>query len=98
RIQQRLHLVAAQAATLTALGCPRYLMGDPRAGVGFFHQAIKIGRMAGRRPDEAAALDRLATAYRKLSRPKEALEAYRQALGICGELGNRRDEAHTLAN
>ncbi len=63
-----------------------------------FHQAIAILRSAGHRPGEAAALDRLGTAYRKLGRFSEALEVYRESLRINRESGHLRDIAHTMAN
>jgi len=70
---------------------------DLATAVGLYEKALSAVREIGTRNTEAAVMDQLANAYRKLGRDDEALELYRRAFDIRENIGHTRGMGTTLA-
>ena len=59
---------------------------------------VKAARSLNRRRDEEAFLIMMGLASGALGQVEQAIEYYKQALTICGEIGHRPDEGNALGN
>jgi len=84
------------------LGNIQHYIGDARQALGYYEQALSIGKevYGDRHPDVAATLNNIGGAWNALGDPKKALGYYEQALGIAKEVyGDRHpDVAIDLSN
>ena len=87
----------AEAWVLNNLGmvCIQQRMDD---AIGYFDQALAIGRDIGDRRAEAQAANNLADAYIELGRPEDALEPLKRTLALQIEVGHRYGQGVTLNN
>jgi DNA-binding SARP family transcriptional activator len=87
----------AEAWVLNNLGmvCIQQRMAD---AIGYFDQALAIGRDIGDRRTEAQAANNLADAYIELGRPEDALEPLKRTLALQIEVGHRYGQGVTLNN
>ena len=87
----------AEAWVLNNLGmvCIQQRMDD---AIGYFDQALAIGRDIGDRRTEAQAANNLADAYIELGRPEDALELLKRTLALQIEVGHRYGQGVTLNN
>jgi len=71
-------------------------LNDPKTALDYFQQALKIAREIGQPIQEAAVLDHIGLAHRKLGDLPKALEHHRKALETMRALGHPLYEAATL--
>ncbi len=87
----------AEAWVLNNLGmvCIQQRVDD---AIGYFDQALAIGRDIGDRRTEAQAANNLADAYIELGRPEDALGPLKRTLALQIEVGHRYGQGVTLNN
>lgn len=86
------------ANTWLTIGWVKHLSGQGEEALGDFWRAIRLYREHGSRLNEAGALDRLGSAFRKIGRSKFAQQAYEIALSIYRASDDRVHTAHTASN
>lgn len=87
-----------EGATLGNLGNELYRLGDAKAAIGYYEQALAINRESGERSGEGCNLSNLGNAYDTLGDIRTAVDYYEQALVIKREIGDRNGEGNTLCN
>jgi len=86
---------------LNNLGGSYWRMGDARAAIAYFEQALAIDREASgeRHPAVATGLNNLGAAWQELGEPRKAMAYYEQALAINREVyGERHPDVATRLN
>jgi tetratricopeptide (TPR) repeat protein len=86
-----------QAACLNSIGLSLIALSRYQEAIGWCERALAIQQKVGS-PDSGATLDSLGVAYYKLGDHGRAMECYRQALVPYRVVGDRFEEASTLAN
>ncbi len=74
------------------------VLGKKQEALGYYEQALRIGREVGDRGGEGTTLNNLGGVYNDLGKKQEALGYYEQALRIRREVGDRGGEGTTLNN
>ena len=87
-----------EGSHLVNLGNAYLELGDTRAAVGYYEQALAIAREIGDRRGEGGDLGNLGLAYETLGDTHSAIGCYEQALAIAREIGDRRGEGRHLGN
>jgi tetratricopeptide (TPR) repeat protein len=87
-----------EGANLTNLGLCYADLGQTRAAIDHYRQALAIAREVGYRQGEAADLGNLGNCYAELGQIQTAIDHYRQALAIAREIGDRQGEAADLGS
>ncbi|ACC84955.1 Tetratricopeptide TPR_2 repeat protein (plasmid) [Nostoc punctiforme PCC 73102] len=88
----------AEAERLYQEGDQQIQIGQPKAALQFFQQALVIYQEIGDRNGEALSLNYIAIVERALGDYTQALNFYKQALNIFRELGDRLNEGTALNN
>ncbi|MFN0119401.1 MAG: CHAT domain-containing tetratricopeptide repeat protein [Blastocatellia bacterium] len=89
---------AGRGVTLTQMGRAYDLLGAPEEAIRLYNQALELLRPAGRRREEAQALNFLGLAQHALGDHAAALETLNLALPIRREVKDKAGEAATLQN
>ena len=88
----------AEADRLYQQGDQQIQIGQPKAALQFFQQALVIYQQIGDRNGEALSLNYIAIVERARGDYTQALNFYNQALNIFRELGDRLNEGTALNN
>ena len=86
-----------QAACLNSVGLSLIALSRYQEALGWCERALAIQQDVGS-PDSGTTLDSLGIAYHKLGDHERAMECYRRALAHYRAVGDRFEEAATLAN
>ncbi|HVT14585.1 MAG TPA: TIR domain-containing protein [Thermoanaerobaculia bacterium] len=83
---------------LGAVGVAHLHLGEVRAAIEYYEQAMVISRQTGDRWGEGTALLNLGTAHHRLAEVENATRCYEQALVIFRKIGDRQKEGNCLDN
>ena len=86
-----------QSIILTAIASIHRDRGEGDVALELFRKALDLSRSAGRRNDEANALQNMASIYLRRGELQQALELFNSALELHRALGNRNQQGQVLS-